>query len=102
MSADHPEKFLSTASKEKRVGRIFVDYLRNGRGNTAVAAYSTRARPGAPVSMPLSWAELDPVKGPADFTVDSFSKGLAEFPEDPWKSFFEAAKPLPVVGEKAG
>jgi bifunctional non-homologous end joining protein LigD len=102
MSADHPAKFLSTASKEKRVGKIFVDYLRNGRGNTAVAAYSTRARPGAPVSMPLSWAELDTIKGPADFVVDSFSNGLADFPEDPWKGFFEAAKPLPAPAATRG
>jgi bifunctional non-homologous end joining protein LigD len=101
MSADHPEKFLSTASKDKRVGRIFIDYLRNGRGNTAVAAYSTRARPGAPVSMPLSWDELDNVKGPADFTVDNIAMRLAASSPDPWEGFFEAAKPLPEPSIKA-
>jgi bifunctional non-homologous end joining protein LigD len=94
MSGDHPEKFLSTAAKDKRVGRIFIDYLRNGRGNTAVAAYSTRARPGAPVSMPLSWDELDDVKGPADFTVDNISTRLAASSPDPWEGFFAAAKSL--------
>lgn len=95
MSADHPEKYLATASKEKRIGKIFIDYLRNGRGNTAVAAYSTRARPGAPISMPLSWGELEEINGPADFNVDNASARLAAQRSDPWGRFFEMAKPLP-------
>jgi bifunctional non-homologous end joining protein LigD len=100
MSADQPEKFLSTTAKDKRVGRIFIDYLRNGRGNTAVAAYSTRARPGAPVSMPLSWDELDDIKGPNGFTVDNVSARLAASSPDPWEAFFAAAKPLPEPSAK--
>ncbi|PZM11562.1 non-homologous end-joining DNA ligase [Rhizobium tubonense] len=95
MSADHPEKFLATAAKDKRVGKIFIDYLRNGRGNTAVAAYSPRARPGAPVSMPLSWDQLEEVGGPADFNVNNVPAHLAAQSVDPWERFFKAAKPLP-------
>jgi bifunctional non-homologous end joining protein LigD len=95
MSADHPEKYLATASKEKRIGKIFIDYLRNGRGNTAVAAYSTRARPGATISMPLSWDELEEINGPADFNVDNASARLAAQRSDPWGRFFEMARPLP-------
>ncbi|WP_064693788.1 DNA ligase D [Rhizobium aegyptiacum] len=94
MSADHPDRYLATATKAKRKGRIFIDYLRNGRGNTAVAPYSTRARPGAAVSMPLEWSELTPDVGPAYFTVDNTPTRLDALPRDPWDGFFAAAKPL--------
>ena len=59
---------MATITKAKRTGRILLDYLRNGR-NTAIVAYGARARPGAPVSMPLAWEELGPEIGPAHFTV---------------------------------
>ncbi|WP_064709828.1 DNA ligase D [Rhizobium bangladeshense] len=94
MSADHPDRYLATATKAKRKGKIFIDYLRNGRGNTAVAPYSTRARPGAAVSMPLEWSELTPDVGPAYFTVDNTPTRLDALPRDPWEGFFAAAKPL--------
>ncbi|MBB3524071.1 non-homologous end-joining DNA ligase [Rhizobium sp. BK456] len=94
MSADAPEKYLSTATKAKRGGHIYIDYLRNGRGNTAVAAYSTRARPGAPVSMPIDWTELNKVSGPAAFTLANVPQRLATRPSDPWRDFFDAAAPL--------
>ena len=67
MSADSPDRFVATVTKSKRKGKILVDYLRNGRGATAVAPYSTRARPGAAVSMPLDWDELEPGDRPGLF-----------------------------------
>lgn len=100
MSADSPERFVSTVSKAKRKGRILVDYLRNGRGATAVAPYSTRARAGAPVSMPIEWEELGPDIGPATFTVANAPTRLANLAADPWADFRKAAARL--RGKKAG
>ncbi|KEA08748.1 non-homologous end-joining DNA ligase [Rhizobium rhizogenes] len=94
MSADSPEEYLSVAAKTKRAGHIFIDYLRNGRGNTAVAPYSARARPGAAISMPLAWEELTGKIGPASFTVKNAASQLNDRFADPWADFFEAAKPL--------
>ncbi|MBX5164273.1 MULTISPECIES: non-homologous end-joining DNA ligase [unclassified Rhizobium] len=94
MSADAQEKYLSTATKAKRSGHIYIDYLRNGRGSTAVAAYSTRARLGAPVSMPLDWSDLNEVSGPAAFTLANVPQQLKTRPKDPWGDFFDAAMPL--------
>ncbi|MGR9350203.1 non-homologous end-joining DNA ligase LigD [Rhizobium leguminosarum] len=65
-----------------------------GRGNTAVAPYSTRARPGAAVSMPLEWSELAADVGPRYFTVDNTPTRLDALSRGPWDGFFAAAKPL--------
>ncbi|PKA42199.1 DNA ligase D [Rhizobium sullae] len=94
MAAENPDRYIAKATKAERTGKIFIDYLRNGRGNTAVAAYSTRARPGATVSMPLEWSELTADIGPAYFTVDNTPPRLDALPKDPWDGFFAAAKPL--------
>lgn len=94
MAADSPERFVSTITKSKRRGKILIDYLRNQRGSTAVAPYSTRARPGAAVSMPLSWQELGPGIGPAYFTVANTPTRLASLATDPWDRFRAAAAPL--------
>ena len=67
MAADSPDRYVATITKSKRAGKILIDYLRNQRGTTAVAPYSTRARPGAAVSMPLEWGELTSGIGPAYF-----------------------------------
>ena len=58
LAAQAPDRFVAKSGPKNRVGRIFVDYLRNGRGATTVAAYSARARPGLPISLPLAWADL--------------------------------------------
>ena len=94
MAADSPDRFVSTITKSKRQGKILIDYLRNQRGMTAVAPYSTRARPGAPVSMPLTWEELCPGIGPAYFTVVNTATRLAAIKRDPWADFRAAAAPI--------
>jgi DNA primase len=58
LSAEKPDRYLADMSKSRRKGRIFVDYLRNGRGATAIAPFSSRARKGAPVSWPIAWSAL--------------------------------------------
>ncbi|HEX9169467.1 MAG TPA: DNA ligase D [Roseiarcus sp.] len=94
MAADSPERYVSTIPKARRHGKILIDYLRNQRGMTAVAAYSTRARPGAAVSMPLDWDELAPEVGPAYFTVRNTPTRLASLAADPWADFRAAAAPI--------
>ena len=101
MAADDPKRYVSTIAKAKRRGRILIDYLRNQRGATAVAAYSTRARPGAAVSAPLGWDELGPGIGPAYFTVANMPTRLAALTGDPWDGFRAAAVPLAPARGKA-
>jgi bifunctional non-homologous end joining protein LigD len=66
-----PERFTATMSKAKRKGRIFIDWLRNQRGSTAVLPYSARARSGAPVAAPLGWNELKKAKNAQGWTIDN-------------------------------
>jgi bifunctional non-homologous end joining protein LigD len=94
MAADSPRRYVATIAKAKRRGKMLIDYLRNQRGMTAVAPYSTRARPGAAVSAPLAWSELGPGIGPAYFTVNNMPTRLASLARDPWHGFRDAAAPL--------
>lgn len=69
LSMAEPERFVATMSKAKRKGKIFIDYLRNQRGSTAVVPYSARARAGAPVAVPISWKELDDFANAQPFSI---------------------------------
>ncbi len=88
MSQEDPAKYVSNMSKQIRTGKIFVDYLRNARGSTAVAPYSTRARPGAPVSTPIAWSEISDT-GPDSFGVRNLRERLRRLRRDPWAGFDE-------------
>ncbi len=84
-----PQRYLATMSKSKRAGKVFIDYLRNGRGATFVAPYSTRRRPGAPVSAPLRWEELTADLRPDAYTVGNAGRRLAGRSDDPWRGYAE-------------
>ena len=84
MERDNPQLFLTKMTKAARVGKIYLDYLRNERGATAVAPYSTRARAGAPVSVPLAWTELTKMTERPHFTVLNFSEWRSRLKRDPW------------------
>nr|WP_155096559.1 DNA ligase D [Paracoccus aestuariivivens] len=96
MARDTPDRYVATITKSKRRGRILIDYLRNQRGATAVAAYSTRAREGAPVATPLEWEELGPEIGPAHLTLANLLQRIASQERDPWHGFRAASVPLPA------
>ena len=85
LAQSEPQRFLATATKALRNKRIFVDYLRNGRGATAVASYSLRGRPGAPVAMPLAWSELAKLKRADAFTIKDVPAKLKRRRKDPWE-----------------
>jgi bifunctional non-homologous end joining protein LigD len=84
MAAGHPQRYTANQSKRARQGRIYIDYLRNTRGATAVGAYSGRARPGATVSTPLFWNEVEDGIRPEGFTVATLPSRLASLTSDPW------------------
>ncbi|KAB7764853.1 DNA ligase D [Xanthomonas maliensis] len=84
LAQSEPARFIATASKRLRNTRIFVDYLRNGRGATAVASYSLRARPGAPVALPLAWSELPRLHRADAFTLREVPERLRRRRKDPW------------------
>jgi bifunctional non-homologous end joining protein LigD len=81
LARKHPNRYTAIMSKRERAGRVYVDYLRNARGATAIAPYSVRARLGAPIAAPVSWDELVRTR-PGQFNLRSFD-ALLERP-DPW------------------
>jgi bifunctional non-homologous end joining protein LigD len=97
--ADHlvatiPQRFTSNMAKRARKGKIFIDYLRNTRGATAIAAYSTRAKPGAPVSVPIEWEELSEALPSDYFTVRNVPDRLKGLRRDPWQAYSRSARRL--------
>lgn len=90
MEQAEPRRYTATLSKKARKGRIFIDYLRNGRGATAIASYSTRARPGASVAMPIPWEAIEETK-PDSFKVADLAGARLD---DAWPDFRRKARPL--------
>jgi len=98
MAGDSPKKYLDSMSKKDRVGRIFLDYLRNDRTSTAVAVLSPRARPGAPVSMPIHWKDVKATLKPERFDIHSVPELLEK--SKPWADYERAARSLSEAIEK--
>jgi len=88
-----PQLVVAKSGARNRVGRIFIDYLRNGFGATTVAAWSVRARPGLGVSVPVSWAELATLKSAAQWTVRNVGDRL-EIGNAPWKDYSRSARSI--------
>ena len=99
MATDSPERFIAVASKKERAGRIFVDYLRNSREATAICAYSTRARAGATVSVPIGWEELGKLGMPNRYTVANLAKRLGNLKRDPWADIGKEKQKLPMLAK---
>jgi bifunctional non-homologous end joining protein LigD len=98
MASDSPKKYLDTMAKKDRVGRIFLDYLRNDRTSTAVAVLSTRARPGAAISMPIHWKEVKAALKPERFDIRTGPTLLEK--SKPWADYERAARSLSGAIEK--
>jgi bifunctional non-homologous end joining protein LigD len=94
MARDSPDRYIATMSKAKRRGKVYVDYLRNQRGATAIASYSTRARSGAPVATPLAWDELSAKTRANMYDVTNLPKRLDKLKSDPWEDFFSTRQSL--------
>jgi bifunctional non-homologous end joining protein LigD len=96
-----PELFTERFAKAGRQDKILIDYLRNNRTNTSVAAYSTRAKPDAPVSTPLAWTELTASRPPARFTMDVVRRRLATLRADPWRDYWRSPRPISAAATRA-
>jgi bifunctional non-homologous end joining protein LigD len=102
MTADDPKRYVAKITKSLRKGKIFVDYLRNSLEQTSVAAYSTRAREGAPVSAPVTWEELGRTKGGNQYTLLNLGKRLSGLKQDPWKDIGRVKQKLPDLRTRRG
>jgi bifunctional non-homologous end joining protein LigD len=96
---ERPERYLVVASKDRRPGRIFIDYLRNARGATAVCSYSLRNRPGAPIATPLDWDELPKLKSADAFRFGNIGRRLARLSTDPWEGIGHVRQSVPPASQ---
>jgi bifunctional non-homologous end joining protein LigD len=97
--ADHlartlPRQFSAKMGAANRVGKVFVDYLRNTRGSTTVSAWSLRARPRLPVSVPIAWKELETLRGADEWTLENAPDRFARQKTDPWKAYEQSRQDL--------
>ncbi len=94
-----PDRYVAVASKAQRKDKIYVDYLRNGRGATFICPYSMRARPGAPVATPVTWEELDTID-PTSFTIETVPRRIGALSADPWAELAEVKQGLTATAWK--
>lgn len=94
LEAKYPDRFTAKLAKEQRGGRIYVDWMRNGRGAHAAEPYSLRARPGAPIATPITWEELVTGIRPDAFHFGNIRERLDGLKSDPWEGFFQSKQKL--------
>ena len=99
--AIRPDRYTANPLKKTRHGKIFVDYLRNQRGGSAIVNYSTRAKPGAPVACPLRWDELKGLKAAAPYSVKTLPARLKSLKRDPWEGFSSLRQSITAKAKKA-
>ena len=100
MAKTIPERFSATSGSANRVGKIYVDYLRNGKAQTTAAAFSARARPGMGVSMPVSWEQLGDLKSGAHWTVQTAREYLSFQTRDPWADYWTTRQSLAAAAKR--
>jgi bifunctional non-homologous end joining protein LigD len=100
-TAADSDRYVTVMTKAKRTGKIFIDFFRNDRGATAIAPYSTRARPGAPVAAPLDWSEAVPSLNPSHFTAETMARRLAQLKADPWAKMPKTRQSISAAALKA-
>ena len=100
MARTIPTHFSAKMGAKNRIGKIFIDYLRNRRPASTVAAYSARARPGLPVSVPIAWDELDEITSAAMWTITSLPERLTHLKKDPWADYFKTRQKLTAAMRK--
>jgi len=96
-----PDRYTANPLKRTRVGKIFVDYLRNQRGGSAIVNFSTRAKEGAPVACPLAWDELKGLKAAAPYTIKTLPARLKRLKRDPWEGFANTRQSITAKARKA-
>jgi bifunctional non-homologous end joining protein LigD len=102
MARTIPQRFVAKAGGGNRIGRIFIDYLRNGHAQTTAAAFSARARPGLGVSMTIGWDDLPALKGAAQWNIATAREYLSFRQLDPWADYWKTAQPLGAAMKRLG
>ncbi len=96
-----PDRFSAVLGPKNRVGKIFIDYLRNGRSSSTVAAFSVRARPGLAVSMPIAWDELEEVKSGDQWSMLEAVKRQRSLDRDPWDGYWRTRQRITLAMRRA-
>ena len=97
MVSQNPSKYTANTSKKLRKGKIFIDYLRNGYGATAIVPYSLRAKPLSAVALPIEWSELLRIKGPQEFTLKKALRKIKKRKVDPWKGMLKLHQKISIL-----
>ncbi|HUE73355.1 MAG TPA: DNA ligase D [Pirellulaceae bacterium] len=100
LAQEQPDRYTAKMAKAARTGRVFIDYLRNDRGATAVAPFSPRAKAQAPVSMPVAWEDLSKLDSAAAYTVANAGQATRGQKRDPWRDFYKLPQNLPKVATR--